>query len=212
MELKNKKAYISVVRRSIWSMKKAVVIILGVLLVAGIAAGFFLTKLLQPDTPSDVFADFAKDTLRSEWLPEKLEVVQGVSTSGTMQGTGYSHGIQWEINEFVLHGVVHYHQYDYSRVQDIGILVELPGFESITAARTKAEIERFFLTPADSINCRQTDFNATICERFWQGDDGSKRGVGMVSSPAGQDTFLFACELPPSSDKYGSFTSCTAFG
>lgn len=192
-------------------MKKEAAVILGTLVVVGIAAGFLFNKLLQPDTPSDIFEDFAKSTLRSEWLPEKLEVTQGVTTAST-QGTQYSHGMQWEIDEFILHGVVHYHQYDYSRVQDIGILIELPGFESVTAAQAKTELEQFFLTPADSINCRETDFNATICERFWQADDGSKRGIGMVSNPAGQNAFLFACKLPPSSDKYETYTSCTAFG
>lgn len=201
-----------------FSKNKILILLILVLILLAIAGGVcwynqtMQSKSMQPQlTPESpekiIIQKFIQENLKENYYPEPLEVKHKLTIHNQSNGSSDVYGAFWEMDNTKFYSFIDYNP-DMVGITHLGISIQPSDIpEKIDEETARAITGNYFKDIKGELNCREalnelTDQTFTICESFWQEENGIKRGVGMLMG------FVFACQIPPESEHY-QWQSCT---
>lgn len=164
-----------------------------------------------------IITQYLKDTIKPEFLPENLEIKQGLSIDNRTEDIKYQFGSYYTKGQATISANFLYKE-NTNIPNGYLIFIEPANVEGtiVTQAIVNSLTSTYFNDPFSPIeNCVIED-TISYCENFKIETDG-KRGYGVVFgedisvSPPKFTPFVFTCYFPKESRIYDSSQSCISF-
>lgn len=157
-----------------------------------------------------LLTQYIKDNTKPEFLPEKIEVKQGLSIEGRTEDIKYEFGSRFTVNKDIFSANFHYKEKANSQ-NDFSIFIQPENVAQATATAALANslTNTYFINPFQNISKCNSKTTASFCEDFKTESDG-KRGFGIAIVAQGAKTLpvVFTCFIPKESEHYSTQTSC----
>jgi hypothetical protein len=158
-----------------------------------------------------LLTQYIKDAIKPEYLPDNIEVKQGLSPTGALQKLNYQFGSIFNTKNGIISAVMHY-KIDSNDINDYYIYIKSKSIDkaSLTAASTSALISTYFKNAPSEISCKPAQ-NNSYCENF-KTTSNAKTGYGILKANNSNDEiWLFNCFISNKSKNYENAKSCLAF-
>ena len=174
------------------------------------------TDTFQYDTEKakTIISQYAKETIKPEFLPEILEIRQGLSIDNRLEDFKDQFGSYFTQQETIISVNFHYKE-NTNIPNDYIIFIQPPnvGKTIVTSDIANSLTLFYFTNPYASISNCVTKGILSYCETFKGEIDGNK-GYGVVFtddksfSPPKPTLIVFTCFVPKESEDYASRKSC----
>lgn len=155
------------------------------------------------------------DNIKEDFLPSKIDVKQGLLSSGQTDGTPYEFGTNWEMENISFNATFHYIE-NSNELRDTEFYINPKEYKntSLDTSISATLVKTYLKNIPESLNfdCG-TSSSAKFCERFVT-EEAGKSGFGIVSvidKFGKNNTFIFSCFIPKNDSYYNKRTSCLLF-
>lgn len=176
------------------------------------------SETFQYDTKKaeTLVTDYLKQNVKPEFLPETIEVKQGLSTNGTLGQEKGLFGAFFEIKEATIAANFHFKE-NTATPNNFSIFIQPKNISQTTATKSLATslLSTYFLNPYEISDCKVTA-SSSYCESFKTTAEGKKGyGIAFINSaglngPAKLMPIIFNCFVPKESKFFDWAKSCIA--
>jgi hypothetical protein len=160
----------------------------------------------------DVISAYIKDTIKSEFIPEDLDIEQGLSIDNRSEDDNKQFGSYYTLDNTVFSINAHYREFTNTFNDFIVFIQPQSEIDSATPEVANSLTSIYFNSPFLINNDCKTQSSTVYCENFQSVADG-KRGYGLLvskdsSNPDSSRAIVFTCFIPKESKDYINTTSC----
>ena len=155
-----------------------------------------------------LLTDYIEDTIKPEYLPEKIEVKQGLSgNNGVLESVKYKFGTFFTSKGSTISANFYYKE-NTNNLDGyiISIIPSSTRFTTPTVPLTNSLLASYFLSPFAVSSC-QTKETISSCELFQDEVEG-KKGYGVMNIDYSNGPKIFNCFIPKGSEYYEKSKSC----
>lgn len=171
----------------------------------------YSSNVFQYDTAKakTLLTQYIEDTIKPELLPAKIEVKQGLFSTGIVGSIKYEFGFFFNSKENTISAEFVYKEN--TNVADAyGVSIQSNGTTEATATASLANtfLSSYFVNPYPISNC-QAKGTASYCENFQILNEGN-RSYGIILKNNGSNSTLrtISCFIPKDSQYYTKLKSC----
>ena len=156
-----------------------------------------------------LLTQYIKDTIKPEFLPEKIDIQEGLTIDGRMENVKSQFGFSLTNPKETVSANFHFKE-NTNTSNDFSIFIEPKTVDGTTATVPLANslLNSYFTNPYAISSC-QTKGNTSYCENF-QALNNGKQGYGIVfvNQGAKLTPLVFNCIVPKENKNYDSRNSC----
>jgi len=154
-----------------------------------------------------LLTQYIKDTIKAEFLPEKIEIKQGLSLDGTNNGSQRNFGVVFTSGSSSISANFGYKE-STNIPNSYAVFVQLQNAvkATATASLTNSLLTSYFKNSYSASDCQIVEIGS-YCENF-QASAEVKKGYGMFIVPATETETVFTCLIPKESSGFNNLTSC----
>lgn len=163
-----------------------------------------------------LLTQYIKDNIKPEFLPEQIEVKQHLISDGTLKGTDYEFGANWNLENIIFSANFHYLPNSVNQIRDMEFYVNPPSSNiSIDATNSVLLTKRYLknLPEVIDFDCGVFEKSTKFCEYFLEKEAG-KSGFGAAEGndeKGNKIMLIFSCFIPKNDSYYNKRTSCLLF-
>ena len=153
-----------------------------------------------------LLTQYIKDTIKPEFLSDKIEIKQGLSIDGRTEDIKYEFGSMFATNGASFSANFHFKENE-NIPNDYIIFIQPPNLtvSIATVSLANSMLSSYFTNPYVISECK-TAGNTSYCENFQILAEG-KKGYGIAIFP-GKGNIIFTCFVPKESNAYNTQKSC----
>jgi len=156
-----------------------------------------------------LLTQYIKDTIKPEFLPEKIDIQEGLTIDGRIENVKYQFGFSLVNPKETISASFHYKE-NASASNDFSIFIQPKTVDGTTATVPLANslLSSYFTKPYLVTEC-QTKGTTSYCENF-QTENDEKRGYGIVFIYQGAKLtpLVFNCTVPKANKNFNTRNSC----
>jgi hypothetical protein len=156
-----------------------------------------------------ILTQYIQDALKSELLPENIEVKQGMSTNGDIVDIQYEFGSRFTALESTVSADFHYNE-NTNVPSDFWIFIQPKNINQTTATPFLANslLSSYFTSPYAISDC-QTKGITSYCENVQILTEGKKGyGIAFIKEGPRITSFIYNCFISKESKNYNKSNNC----
>lgn len=163
-----------------------------------------------------LLTQYIKDTIKPEFLPDKIEIKQGLYSNNKSVEYPYEFSFILAKKELTIYAYLNY-QRNTNIIGDMEIFVDVSNSRvlqsTITASLSNSQVSQYLLKPSSLLtetNC-VADERKSYCQIF-ETQENNKSGFGFViyNNVVSTAKMVFSCSIPKESGYYNEAKSCIA--
>lgn len=176
----------------------------------------FSSNSFQYDTEKakTILTQYIKDSIKPEFLPDNLEIKQGLSIDNRTEELNHQFGSYFTDNQTTFSINFHYKE-NTNTPNDFIIFIQPTNVDeaTVTQAIANSLTSTYFHNPYSPIDNCETKGTTSYCENF-KAEFNGKRGFGVLigqdlsKSPPTLTSIIFTCFVPKESKDYNTQKSC----